>query len=285
MKLYINSYAYGNASGNPQSADGPAIIADSDFLEPKDQFVWLNQFSIDNDFQKKSALNSVADLNQQLAKATADLCQQQKRFVTIGGDHSCAIGTWSGASVALAEQSSLGLVWIDAHLDSNTFATTPSNNIHGMPLAVLLGHGDQKLTGILSDHHKIKASNVVIIGARSFESLEHQLLKKLGVKIFYMNDIEQFGLAEVFQRALQIVTTNTVGFGISFDIDAIDPDDAPGTATKEKNGINADQFLNNSPILTNHPALIGAEIAEFNPYLDVDNKTEKLIVDYLELLV
>lgn len=283
MKLTILSYAYGNAANNPGCGDGPRVMKKSQFLanSPLD---WQLPLVADDQSTGKDALSTVANLNQELAKKTANLCKEQKQFVALGGDHSMAIGTWSGVSDALAKEGPLGLIWIDAHLDSNTFNTTPSNNIHGMPLAALLGHGDPALTNILNTQPKLNPENVVIIGVRSYEQGEFDLLKSLGVKIVFMEDIINKGIHSVFQDALAIVTRNTAGFGVSFDCDAIDPNDAPGVGCQETNGIRSKEFLDAFPILLAHDKLLGLEIAEFNPHRDIEQKTEKLIADCILLL-
>jgi arginase len=200
----------------------------------------------------------------------------------LGGDHSCAIGTWSGAASAL--QGPLGLIWVDAHLDSHTPESSPSKNIHGMPLATLLGYGDPTLTGIQNAKPKILPENVVLIGIRHYEPAEHELLSTLGVKIFYMEDITEMGLDAVMTSALAIITEKTEAFGISVDVDGIDPLDAPGVGYREPNGIPAFDLLKSLKLLIQNKAFIGAEIAEFNPERDIEHKTEKLIIDLISLL-
>src|SRR3990167_2044064 len=185
MQLQLFGYACGVGAENIGCEDGPETVHHSSLLAPlQDHFHWQHIYSTDIRAQKRNALPEIARICTQLAKDIQQCVQQKLRFLTIGGDHSCGIGTWSGAACALQEKGDLGLIWIDAHLDSHTFSTSPSNNIHGMPVAALLGEGEDALTLILSKSPKLKSSNIVIIGVRSYESEEQRLLKKLGVKIY-----------------------------------------------------------------------------------------------------
>jgi arginase len=181
--------------------------------------------------------------------------------VVLGGDHSCAIGTWKGVASALRTRGSLGLIWIDAHMDAHTPQTTPSGALHGMPLACLLGCGDRRLTG-LADGAQLLPQHVCLIGVRSFESGEAALLRRLGVRVFFMPEVARRGLAAVMRDALAIVTTGTTGFGVTLDLDALDPKDAPGVGSPVKGGIRAVELTAALASLQGHPALAGVEIVE-----------------------
>ena len=197
--------------------------------------------------------------------------------VVIGGDHSCAIGTWRGVSQAIADEP-LGMLWVDAHLDSHTLETSHSGALHGMPLACLLGVGSKMLTNgrqVLRPHH------VAVIGARSFEPDEYALLRGLGVRVFFMEEIAQRGLEDVLQEALTIVQRGTAGFGISLDLDAIDPNDAPGVSTPSPSGLRATELVSALARLRDHPGLLALEIAEYDPYRDEDGKTLRVVTDLL----
>ena len=286
MQLQLFGYACGVGAENIGCEDGPETVHHSSLLAPlQDHFHWQHIYSTDIRAQKRNALPEIARICTQLAKDIQQCVQQKLRFLTIGGDHSCGIGTWSGAACALQEKGDLGLIWIDAHLDSHTFSTSPSNNIHGMPVAALLGEGEDALTLILSKSPKLKSSNIVIIGVRSYESEEQRLLKKLGVKIYYVEEIIQRGFSAILNEAIAIVSKKTAGFGFSLDLDGIDPKDAPGVGSPVKNGLRAIDLLKNLFMLTQHPAFIGAEVAEFNPHLDQQQKTEQFIVDIIKALV
>lgn len=224
---------------------------------------------------KLAAKPGIIRYTTELAQAAYELIATKQFFITIGGDHACAIGTWSGVSCAVKKP--LGLIWIDAHMDSHTEATTPSQNIHGMPLAALLGHGVPELTNMLCAGPKILPENLILIGQRSFESGEAELLKKLNVKIYYMEEVAQRGIAAVMQEATESLAKRCENFGVSLDIDAMDPIDVPGTGSKEPNGIRSAELLPLWHKLINHPQCIAAEIAEFNPKLDKNNITLELM--------
>lgn len=270
-------YAYGNAAKNSGCAEGPLVLKRA-IESQNNHYHWHEPLRVSNHKQQRDALHDVTTLCGALAQSTQRSVINHHFFITFGGDHSCAIGSWSGAATAIADKGDLGLIWFDAHMDAHTFETTPSNNIHGMPLASLLGHGDTALTHLLSDKPKLKPDNVALIGVRSYESGEAALLKKLGVKIFYMDDIKKLGMRDVISQALEIVTRNTYRFGISIDLDGFDPLDAPGVGSREENGVNAAEFLEDFSMISKHPRLIGMDIVEFNPSLDRNRQTEKLAV-------
>lgn len=272
----INLYAYGNGSNNANCEQGPAILKQalmhSDFAQ---SFHFTPELKSDGQWRQQGALPDIAYLSAILAKNTQRSVLNHHFFITLGGDHTEAIGCWSGAATVVNH---LGLIWFDAHMDSHTPQTSETQNIHGMPLAILLGHGEKILTRILSDKPKLKPENVVLIGVRSFESSEAALLKKLGVIVFYMDDIKKFGMKKIIRDAIEIVTRNTNYFGISIDLDGFDPIDAPGVGAPAPDGVRVDDFLMEFKTISQHPKLIGADIAEFNPVLDKENKTEKLAV-------
>lgn len=273
----INLYAYGNAAKNYDCEQGALVLKQA--FEKTDfsaHCYFHSPLQVHHRKQQYDAIPDVAMLNASLATTVKEAVSRNRFFITVGGDHSAAIGSWSGAA---SVKKNIGLIWFDAHMDSHTFQTTPSQNIHGMPLAVLLGYGEKTLTHILSDQPKLKPENVVLIGVRSFEKGEAALLKKLKVKIFYMDDIKKLGMYAVLQESVNLVTKNTDAFGISIDLDGFDPEDAPGVGSPEKNGVRAKDFLSAFSVIAKHPKLIGADITEFNPVLDCEKKTEKLGVE------
>ena len=214
-----------------------------------------------------------------LAGQTRSAVEGGKQIVVIGGDHSCAIGTWSGVYSALPPTSALGLIWIDAHMDSHTMETSPSRAIHGMPVASLLGHGDPKLCSIESTENKIHPENLCLVGIRSFEEAEAQLLNKLGVKVFYMDDIHEHGLNKILKLAHEHVTRQSNKFGISLDLDAIDPEDAPGVGSPESFGISGKSLIKALKNIEFDENFIGIEIAELNSNRDHVDKTARLAIE------
>ena len=227
----------------------------------------------------------VAELSTRLAHAVAAEISQQRRFAVIGGDHSCAIGTWSGAAMAQRKKGPIGLIWIDAHMDSHTAQTSRSGAIHGMPLACLLGHGDARLTGVGDRLIKLQAAHAAVIGVRSYEPEEQQLLASLGVRVFTMQEIRRDGLDAVMRAALNLARTAPGGYGISIDLDAIDPVDAPGVGSPEPGGIPAQALLTSLASARHDPALLGVEIAELNPFRDRAGKTTQLTIDLISAML
>ncbi|MGH8507495.1 MAG: arginase, partial [Gammaproteobacteria bacterium] len=203
--------------------------------------------------------------------------QNGRRVAVIGGDHSCAIASWSAAASAL--RGPLGLVWIDAHMDSHTPATSPSGALHGMPLAILLGFGPPELTDLLYPGAKLRPENVCLVGVRSYEPEEAELLHCLGVRVITMDEVRARGLMRSLGEAFAIVSCGTAVVGLSIDLDAIDPEDAPGVGTPARNGLRGLALVEGLRRLAPQPVLV--EIAEFNPLHDRKNKTARLVIDLL----
>jgi arginase len=217
----------------------------------------------------------VQEFTPRLAQASRTALQRGRLPVIIGGDHSCAVGTWSGVADALKDRGNLGLIWIDAHLDAHTPDTSESQHPHGMPLAALLGHGDTALTHTLGWQGKLKPQQVVVIGARSYESGEHALLQQLGVRVMDMQEIEARGFAACFEEALHIVNTGTTAYGITFDVDGLDPQDAPGVGTPVERGIRLHNAVTALRTCVHDPRLAAFELVEYNPELDQDGITAR----------
>lgn len=192
--------------------------------------------------------------------------------IIVGGDHSCAIGTWQGMT---SPHKKIGMLWIDAHFDSHTPYTSRSQRAHGMPLAVLLGHGDSRLL----QHKKavIDAKHTVVFGVRSFEPEELTLLKHLNVRYYTTHEIKKRGLRVCFNEAWRTVLACNNGFGLSLDLDSIDPMFAPAVSVKEKNGLFWPHLLNSLQQQKITPKLKAIEVVEFNPYLDRQKRTLNII--------
>lgn len=221
--------------------------------------------------------DQIADLCHQLHNHTMQVCLQGDRPIVLGGDHSCAIGTWSGVHEAYRETGPIGLIWVDAHMDSHTPETSMSGAIHGMPLACLLGHGDARLTRLNGPSRaSLTPHNVSLIGVRSFEPDEARLLNDLGVHVYTMDTVHQRGLQSVYREALLHALDGTVGYGISIDLDAIDPTHAPGVGTPEAGGLNA-EVLSQCLRETERDKLLAMEIVEYNPHYDERDKTAVLV--------
>jgi len=203
--------------------------------------------------------------------------------LVLGGDHSQAIGTISGISRYYARRGQrVGVIWCDAHTDMNTPETSPSGNIHGMPLAALLGHGPKELVGIAGDEPALNPHDVAIIGARDVDPTEIPLVRETGVRVYTMSELDARGTAECVREAFARVTANTAGVHLSFDLDGVDPDDAPGVGTPVPGGLS----LRESHLVCETAAatgkLLGLEMVELNPIFDEMNKTGKLAVWLIE---
>ncbi len=229
-------------------------------------------------------LQGVHGISRRLAQRVRAIVTHGKLPVVVGGDHSCAIGTWKGVASALRARGPLGLIWIDAHMDAHTPQTTPSGALHGMPLACLLGCGDSRFTSI-ADSAQVLPQHVCLIGVRSFESGEAALLRRLGVRVFFMPEVARRGLAAVMREALAIATTGTTGFGVTLDLDALDPKDAPGVGSPVKGGIRAAELTAALASLQGHPALAGVEIVEYNPQRDRHGVTANVAAGILEAVL
>jgi len=219
-------------------------------------------------------------LNQSISRFTQNWTEQNQTFLVIGGDHSCALGTWGGVINGLQQPDKLGLIWLDAHMDAHTFATSPSGNIHGMPVAALLGKADEKLASMYPGQGFIKPEHFIMIGVRSYEVEEYQLLKRAEVEIVFADRIND--LSQALIKAIDNLSRSCELIGISLDLDFIDPDDAPGVETPAQGGIRAGELLAALALISRHPLICGLEISEFNPENDSDNKTVRLMKEIVE---
>lgn len=219
-------------------------------------------------------------LNRQASEFTRHWTETRRPFLVIGGDHSCAMGTWPGVLKALPDTEDLGLIWIDAHMDAHTFETTPSGNIHGMPVSALLGRADAHLSALYPADRFIKPENLIQIGIRSYEPEEYALLRDAGVRIVFADQITN--LAQTLQAAVEQLSRTCLMIGISLDLDFIDPVDAPGVETPEPGGVRAAELMAALRSINRNDKLCGLEISEYNPENDRDSKTLDLIRAIIE---
>ena len=224
---------------------------------------------------------AISRAGRSLAYSVSDAVRNNSSFTVLGGDHSCAIGTWSGAANALRGDGPLGLIWVDAHMDSHTPETSPSGRIHGMPLACLLGHGDSALTAIAHAPPAVLPQHVAIVGVRSYEAEEAEMLRRLGVRVFFMGEIEKRGLAAVMDDASHIAFNGTAGAGISIDLDALGPEEVSAVGSPEPGGLAVSDLCAALTRFTENPRAIGCEIVEFNPTLSGAVKTADIIEELL----
>ncbi len=215
-------------------------------------------------------LDEVAEANERLASVVSMIVNEGRFPLIFGGDHSIAIGTIAGIAKYYDR---LGVIWFDAHGDLNTAKTSPSGNIHGMPLAVSLGIGDQQLTKIGDYTPKINPENVVIIGARSLDEGEKQLIHEHKLKVYTMHEIDRLGMARVMEDAIHYLKARTDGVHVSFDLDSLDPQDAPGVGTPVMGGLTYRESHVAMEMLFEANIVTSAEFVEVNPILDERNKT------------
>jgi arginase len=281
-------YASGIGAADKRCSDGPLVLSQSPYIEfllnQELPLKWRDIFIHKNE-KFQSTIEAVISHNKNLATAIAEVVTNKEFFIALGGDHSSAIGTWNGVHAGLKGQGPFGLIWIDAHMDSHTLETSPSGNIHGMPLACLLGYGVQSLVNLMSNETILQPQHICLIGVRSYEPEEAELLRKLNVKIYFIEEVLSRGLDVVLAEALNIVNNGTIGYGLSLDIDSIDPNDAPGTGFRVAGGINARELCQALARVADDKRLLGVEIAEFNPSNDEEKRTEKLISHLLSAIL
>ncbi|MCX8087504.1 MAG: arginase [Rhodocyclaceae bacterium] len=274
--------ASGLGASNPGCQDGPEVLRSLGFFRDLD---WPPGACAWRDIVRPpaepglTALERVARVAEAVHERVAESLRAGHFPLVIGGDHSLAIGTWSGVQTALGHEGRLGLVWIDAHMDSHTFETTPSRAIHGMPLACLLGQGEPRLTNIGGEGAKLLPEDVCLIGVRSFESGEADLLKRLGVRVYFMDEVRRRGLSEVFHEAWQRVMRHAAHGGISLDLDALDPEEEPGVGTPVAGGLCRAELIAALRSLRDDRRLRCLEIVEYNPHADRCFATARAVHD------
>jgi arginase len=215
------------------------------------------------------------------AEVTAAL-DQQKLPVILGGDHSISAGSVSGVAQHYQQRNeAIGVIWMDAHADMNTPATTPSGNVHGMPLACLIGDGPAELVNLCGFSPKVDPRNVALIGLRDVDPLEARHVIATGVRAFTMRDIDERGMPAVMQEAIALASAGTAGIHLSFDMDSIDPVEAPGVGTPVRGGLSYREMHLAMEILADSGKLVSLEVVEVNPVLDIANRTADLAVEVL----
>lgn len=215
-------------------------------------------------------LSLVSKGNAQLAARVDEIISSGSFPLVLGGDHSIAIGTLAGVS---KHYDSLGVIWYDAHGDLNTEETSPSGNIHGMPLAVSIGLGHPDLVNLHGYAQKVKPENIVIIGARSLDDGEKVLIRDKGIKVFTMHEIDRLGMTKVMEECIAYLRDKTDGVHLSLDLDGVDPAEAPGVGTPVLGGISYRESHLAMEMLAESGLITSAEFVEVNPVLDERNKT------------
>ena len=229
------------------------------------------------------SLDIIADFNRRLSSCVATTIQEGYFLIVIGGDHGNAVGTWNG--VAQSCSLPFGLIWIDAHMDAHTLETTPSGAWHGMPLAHLMGYGVAQLSELHRKQPILQPAHLCLIGTRSFEEGEKELLERLNVKIYFIDEVKKRGVKAVLKEAIAYISTRVTSYGVSLDVDVIDPSEAPGTGCFEPNGLAARDLIDSLILLREDRRLKAFELVEYNPYRDLEQKTAVLCREILEAVV
>lgn len=224
-------------------------------------------------------VNEIIKANTTLAKKVEDVVKGGSFPLVLGGDHSIAIGTLAGLATSYEN---LGVIWYDAHADMNTSETSPSGNVHGMPLAVCIGLGDERLVNLHTEGPKVNPKNIVIIGARDVDPGERVLIKEKGIKVFTMHEIDKNGMSSVMEDAIAYLQSREVdGVHLSLDLDGLDPLYTPGVGTPVPGGISYRESHLAMEMLEESGMITSAEFVEVNPILDVENKTANVAVDLM----
>lgn len=231
------------------------------------------------------ALRNLAEISvvcAEVAHAVRGMLERKEVPVVLGGDHSVALGTVSGvSSYGRACGKDVGLIWFDAHADMNTPETSPSGNIHGMPLSALLGRGHADLTQICGFGPKLQPQLCAHIGAREVDAGERDLIRELGIRFFTMREIDERGMAACVREAIAIASRASAGYVVTFDVDAIDPHIAPGSGTLVRGGLTYREAHLALEIIAEAGGMLALEISEVNAVLDVNNRTAELGVELI----
>jgi arginase len=226
-------------------------------------------------------LKQIAETCTRTAEAVVETLEQGMTPLVLGGDHSLAAGSVSGVSEFYRRRDQkIGVVWIDAHSDINTPETSPSGNVHGMPLAALLGLGPEPLSNIFGFSPKIAPENTVLLGVRDIDSAERDNIRRAGLaEVYTMRDIDERGMRAVMEDALRAAGNGTAGYHVSLDMDWIDPEDAPGVGTPVRGGATYREAHLAMEIIADHGRMLSFELVEVNPVIDEHNRTADLAVE------
>ena len=227
-------------------------------------------------------LKDISEVCRALARRVSGGLQARRLPLVLGGDHSLAIGSVTGTSSFYRKQrKKIGLIWLDAHTDMNTPETSPSGNVHGMPLAAVLGKGPRALMDIEGFSPKVHVENTIVVGVRSIDPGELANIKKSGLRVVTMKELDMRGMRSVMEEALERAGKGTAGFHCSFDLDVVDPQVAPGVGTPEPGGITYRESHLSMEMIADSGKLLSFDCVEINPILDGGNKTGLLGVELI----
>jgi arginase len=227
-------------------------------------------------------LNAIAKSDELVAGYVSEALKRHATPLVVGGDHSVAAGSVAGVAHHFrAQGQTIGLIWIDAHPDINTPQTSNSGNVHGMPLAALLGMGPEALSHLLGWSPKVLAQHAALVGVRDVDHAERENIRRAGVTVFTMRDIDELGLRAVMEKAIYIASAGTAGYHVSMDMDWVDPEEAPGVGTPVPGGATYREAHLAMEILADHGGILSFELVEVNPILDERNRTADLATELI----
>ena len=230
--------------------------------------------------KKARFLGEIAETCKGLAETVRKTLDEDLFPLVLGGDHSIAVGTVAGAAAHFQKESKrIGLIWLDAHGDMNTPETSPSGNVHGMPLAAIMGSGPAELTGIAGVTPMVEPRSVSLVGIRELDAKERRFVKESGVHVFTMRDVDERGMREVMAEALRFAGDDTAGIAVSLDMDFIDPADAPGVGTPVRGGVTYREAHLALEMIADVRSMVSFELVEVNPVIDLHNTTATLGVE------
>ncbi|WP_019533105.1 arginase [Paenibacillus ginsengihumi] len=290
-RIHVLRVPFGLGAGRPGTERGPEAIWKSGLDQMMEEIGldWtMTELTVPAsraETERESPLRHLAEVEacaSALAAETAAIAGRGDFPLIVGGDHSISIGTLAGLARSGRK---LGLIWFDAHGDLNTESTSPSGNIHGMALAVHLGQGAARLTGIAGFQPKVTAERTVIVGARSLDAGEKAYIRSAGIACYTMHDIDRLGMARVMDEAIRIAGNGTDGVHVSFDIDCVDPLEAPGTGTPVRGGLTYREAHLALELLRASGLVASAEFVEVNPALDSSRRTARLAAELIASLL
>lgn len=247
-------------------------LGDIDVIETREDEKYLHHHHL-------KYLNTVVDANTKLGHMVYETISKGGFPLILGGDHSLGLGSISGLSKHI---NNLGIVWIDAHGDLNTDESSPTGNIHGMPLAASMGLGHSTLVNIFEERIKVKESNIVHIAGRDIDEGELEIIKSSNIKFYSMDMVNELGFERVIKEAVEYLKDRVDGIHVSFDLDAIDLKYVPGTGTPVHNGLTVDEAREALKAFASSGKMVSLDFVELNPLLDEDDKTAKISMDLLE---
>lgn len=262
---------------------GPEVLSNY-YKDDKriNKIINLEKENIKKSHDPKDLAKNLDAINEFNARLYNEIKQDNNFPITLGGDHSIAIGS---ALASIKKEEKLGIIWIDSHGDYNTFETTRTGNIHGLPLAALNHQTGDRLS-LFHDGNYYLPENTVIVGGRDIDPWEMPVIEKAGATVFSTKDIKEQGISTIIKKAIDIASNNTKGIHISFDIDVIDPEIAKGVSVPAINGITDEEaYQITDEVLKYKDKIKSWDLVEFNPLKDIDKKTEKIAVNILEKII